>query len=605
MKHFWLYLLMASVLIACNDSSTGSDSTPQEPEEQEPTKQPDPPAPTTCETMSCSHGCCDGKCVDLRSDPQHCGRCETKCDQVCLDSVCQSDCSSNGGKMCAGLCVDTTKNSDHCGRCNESCGPNQVCMDSKCGCESGYSDCDGNAANGCESEVGTCECTDGEIAECYWGDTNTKNVGICRAGTMICENGIFSFCENYVEPMPYEIPQNGLDDDCDGQTDELIDEDGDGYYYGYGDGMDCCDSTNFCSVENPALVNPSAIEIPGNGIDDNCNGLVDENPEVLCSTNRVTFESNKALGSEDAKLLARAIDICHDADKDGYGLVSAELLLADGTPLPATGNSSVCGSTTTLISPADQVAVATDLGGIVKPLNGTMAILSSGKAQGKDNTGFKDCTGTEVTAPAEFLAAHDGFLPVSETCLDDNTKPSHKQANDSIMLRLKLKAPSTAKGFNFRFKFFSKEYPAYVCYNYNDFFLALTNASGAQIRQDHNVSFDIKENPVSVNNAFFTECDPSACTKTKGCSDCKDGSDNVLAYVNDVKQAGATDWLKTSVPVNGGEEFTLDLIIFDAGDFDTSKGTNTKGYGHQRDSLVLIDNFEWDAEATTLQTVIN
>ncbi len=599
MKHFWHFFILALLATACADNSSADKETPAKPD---PVITPDPvPVAQTCATMSCAHGCCDDACVDFRSDVAHCGRCDTKCDPgaYCLNGSCVTSCTGNHVKICEGDCVDISTNSSHCGRCNSTCGTNMECSDSRCTCIEGYSDCDGNALNGCESAVDTCECVNGSTASCYWGEEGTEGVGRCRAGTMTCENGSFFYCENFIAPIK-EIPGNGIDDDCDGMIDEPIDDDGDGFYYGFGPGMDCCDNRSDCMAENPALVNPNAVEIPGNGIDDDCDGMTDENDDVLCSTEAHVFTANQALTANDAILMARAMDICTDTETAGYGLISAQFLLADGTPLPATGNKSVCGNTT-LISPAEQAAVATDLGGVVKALNGTMAVLASGKAQGKENTGFKDCSGTEVDAPSSFINAHDGYLPVSNICFDPAAS-KHKRANDSIMLRLRLKAPSTAKGFSFLFKFFSKEYPSYVCNNYNDFFLAMTDASSPEIPADRNISFDANHNPVSVNNAFFTECDPTACQKPKGCSSCKDGSDNVQAYVYDVKQAGATDWLKTTVPVNGAEEFTLDLIIFDAGDRDASKGN---GWGHQRDSLVLIDNFEWLTEATTLQTIVN
>ena len=61
---------------------------------------------------------------------------------------------------------------------------------------------------------------------------------------------------------------NGVDDDCDGAVDEgtrAHDDDGDGYTE---DGGDCWDGS--------ATVHPGASEVPGNGIDDNCNGSAHE-----------------------------------------------------------------------------------------------------------------------------------------------------------------------------------------------------------------------------------------------------------------------------------------------------------------------------------------
>ena len=43
---------------------------------------------------------------------------------------------------------------------------------------------------------------------------------------------------------------------------------------------------------------------------------------------------------------------------------------------------------------------------------------------------------------------------------------------------------------------------------------------------------------------------------------------------------GATGWLTTSAPIAGGEQFTIDFMIWDAGD-------------GLLDSLASIDNFQW------------
>ena len=52
---------------------------------------------------------------------------------------------------------------------------------------------------------------------------------------------------------------------------------------------------------------------------------------------------------------------------------------------------------------------------------------------------------------------------------------------------------------------------------------------------------------------------------------------------------GGTSWLTTDAPVLGGETITLDLTIFDVGD---------QGW----DSHVLIDNFRWGLNTTTVGT---
>lgn len=403
---------------------------------------------------------------------------------------------------------------------------------------------------------------------------------------MTCIDGMsFGNCEGEVLPTQ-EIPFNGLDDNCNGEIDEDSDEDGDGWTVSQGD---CCDNPIDCKVADPARVNPAAYDVPGNGIDDDCDGIIDNPPSRDCSTTEFRKPPKQELDTNDALKLAKAMDICQTVTSESrlYGLISAELLLANGEPLPATGNAKRCNSSSyTTISPAEQVAVIKKLGQMIPPKSGdTMTVLSSGKAQGKENTGLKDCAGTAVKAPQVFLDAHRGVFPSASSC---NMTDKGSIAKDSVMLRLKMRAPSNANGFSFDFRFFSKEYPDYVCGDFNDFFLALLDSKHPDIPEDHNISFDSKGNPVSVNNAFFS-----------------DSKTDVKAYIKASGEAGATAWLTTSSPVLPNEIFTLDLLIFDAGEKNNETLEDTNTFGHIRDSLVLLDNFQWRTEPTTLVTVIN
>jgi hypothetical protein len=108
-------------------------------------------APGCASTSDCTDGgsptadCCDHRCVDTATDGQHCGVCGTSC----------------GSKTCcAGLCADLASDVDHCGTCGRSCAlPNAAgprCLAGQCSplmCESYFGNCDGDAANGCETNL--------------------------------------------------------------------------------------------------------------------------------------------------------------------------------------------------------------------------------------------------------------------------------------------------------------------------------------------------------------------------------------------------------------------------------------------------------------------
>jgi hypothetical protein len=110
------------------------------------------------------------------------------------------------------------------------------------------------------------------------GDTYAIEGGAC--GLVDCDDG-----NPDVNPGAIEVCDNGLDDDCDGQIDAAdsdclicTDADEDGYAVEGGDcGLVDCD-------DDEADVNPSVTEVCDNGIDDNCNGLSDANDPICSAT---------------------------------------------------------------------------------------------------------------------------------------------------------------------------------------------------------------------------------------------------------------------------------------------------------------------------------
>ena len=448
----------------------------------------------------------------------------------------------------------------------DACGANQVCVDDVCVCEPGYQDCDGSIANGCETS-GDCVCEIGAQRPCYHGPAATQNVGTCTAGVETCQGNGWSYCVGQVLPQMESCEANGLDDDCDGVVDETEDLDGDGFTVCDGD---CCDDPNGHCAQVAALVNPGAYDVAGNNLDDDCDGEIDNAPTRNCSDLMIT----EALTGDD---LVMAMDLCQftDGHPHIWGVMDAQLRQADGEG-----------------SPSDlQSAVLEGLGqGRLPPReNATLAALSSGDARGLGDPGYTPGMSDEFQqniGPGDYLEVHHYALETSDAC-----PTSNPAFHDTVQLQTRIRVPTNAQGIKFQFRFFTYEFPLYLCTEFNDFFLALLDSDHPDIPDDKNISFDAAGNPVSVNNAFFTTCEPLICgnpsttyllapdTDQDGCADalkcnldtnqcetalgaCPDGPNDLGAFTENISNAGATGWLTTTAPrdTGRGNHFELSYL---------------------------------------------
>lgn len=451
------------------------------------------------------------------------------------------------------------------------------------------------------------ECTPGETRECYEGPSNSKGVGICKAGIATCvvDGTDWSECVGQVLPQA-EICGDGIDQNCDGKdwTEEnAIDIDGDGFTYCNGD---CCETSWECP--NPERVGPGSFEVPGNGIDDNCNGVIDEETSGC--------DSGLNLSSKDPLDLGKSIGLCTVSDKISYGLVSAEILFPDGTAASqvfqvqsqdAQGNAVNIDCSATPPNP-ESYGILSKFGNVIKPKEGeSFIMMSSGiagdpipKVEAKADNTSTEFMCTRSNAPADWYSANGGKFPDSPGCkgglIGGGGDPGKEPLNDPVMLQMKVKAPNNAQAFSVDIYFFSREFPQYVC-EYNDFFVALLDSTytssdpNLQNPFDKNLAKDELNNPVGINLAksgLFRVCCNGGmvqCQWTPGkdfsqfCTMGPAELDGTGLYGSDGKHGG-TGWLVTKGNIVPNEEFILRFAIWDTKD-------------HILDSQIIIDNFTW------------
>jgi hypothetical protein len=348
--------------------------------------------------------------------------------------------------------------------------------------------------------------------------------------------------------------------------------------------------------------NPLNYDIPANGCDDDGDGKVDN--QITCDTGAVASALQAAGSAAD---FAAAIELCQVADATHWGLVSA--VYTDGHTsntagkynfdqqhgvLPTFGNT---------IKPQDGAAFGVLSTGSATVLDSDFVGIGGG-AKGSfkgDKNGMQNAPNSIPLGTSNSGDAPTGYPKATPAGCDDGNAPG---INDVINVKLQIKVPANAKGVSFDFDFWSGEWPEWVCSDYNDSFIAYLTSKGFPGSPD-NISFDSKGNPVSVNNGFFGVCTPGVQTgcsggNTTATSVCGAGIGDLAGtgfadpgtYCTDPSSGGgATGWLTSSAPVQAGETITLEFMIWDKGDWNY-------------DSSVLIDNFSWEPQAVSTPVTV-
>jgi hypothetical protein len=358
------------------------------------------------------------------------------------------------------------------------------------------------------------------------------------------------------------------------QNDQSTDQDNDGYTVGDGDCNDCS-----------AAMNPGAYDFLGNGIDEDCSGVADD--ESLGCDQGLPIEGNDAMDAAKSLGLCRIAQAGATGKDRTWGVISARYVFADGATSSQTpGSSYLCTGNGGKGSPPNALShgLLPKFGNQVNVREGSsMLALSSGVARegvnGDSPGGAEMCTksGTPSGFPTPSTAACPGQN------IDDSPI-----ANDPIALEMVIRAPTNAKSIAFDFDFYTYEFPTYVCSEYNDFFVGLLSSSNSSVPQNKNVSFDTQNNPVSVNNGFLEVCKAQQAGPTDKDFACAQGTGELDG--TGFEDHAATGWLQTTAAITPGEEFTIRFAIWDMGD-------------EVLDSTVLIDNFRFDVNEGQNQTV--
>ena len=186
--------------------------------------------------------------------------------------------------------------------------------------------CDGSD-NDCDGEAGEGEDGEDLREECYSGPDSTVGVGLCRSGTRTCEDGDWGLCVGEVLPNEEDCSNFGADDDCNGVEDNVA---------GGGNSCDrtgaygiCVPGTLQCGEgELVCVSNEESQDEVCNGLDDDCDNETDEEMgETTCGLGDCehTIQNCVDGNSQDCDPLEGATEeICDGDDNDCDGISDGE-----------------------------------------------------------------------------------------------------------------------------------------------------------------------------------------------------------------------------------------------------------------------------------------
>jgi hypothetical protein len=373
----------------------------------------------------------------------------------------------------------------------DGCSPSCLYEEELCSVLYPGSEDDDVLANCDDSDCSTAKhCDPGEQDED--GDGFTPNMGDCNDSN------------SSIHPAAQENCNNGVDDNCNGLTDNAEgDQDGDGANRCIGGAVYDCN-------DNSAAQSPLNFEVEGDGVDNDCDTVVDEDQHACdCSGGE---DQAEAMGMCVPSTVTQYYDNASHGVNTSYGNINTQygcrfFMISSGNAWDTTGYPS------------------TSQGTIGNPVF---------------DTGCMACT----TNDTQNTWAHMG----PEGCCENNS------VNDPSRLRIQVQVPANARSFSFQFIFMSIEYPEYVHTSFNDTLYVVSNSSA--LAQTQNITFAAADGsadtlqPMTINNGYFE--DPAIVD-----------IDNTGF---ELPSGASTGWVTTTAPCTPGETLILEFWIHDEGD---------------------------------------